>query len=601
MKDRDYCKLKTNGFTIMEVSIALGIFSIIAVSVIGSFLTFFPKAHDIRIEKELSDDLESIYNLIENKIKEADFVLEPLPASTSNRLILRYSESVRDPTIFSTVNNDLYLEEGAGQSYVRKKINANYFLVESLNFTNISNDPGSKDIKIDLKITFKKDNKSVESSQTYSSFPEDETIIVLVPPPVITFSASPDVIVEGDSSILVWSTQYADSCSASGGWKEAQNTSGTQIIKPTLTTTYILSCAGEGGSSVESVVVRVIPRLSVSCSASPNPALVNQPVTFTASASGGTGTYTYSWSGACTGSNSSCTKSFSSSGNYTATVQVSSGTQTVSTSCQIKINPLPPTLTFSADPTSIQKGESSTLIWSSSNTNFCVASGGWSGNKPVMGSQQVSPLYTTTYNLTCYGDNSEISRQVEVRVFIDQCIGEDCLCRPFIRCECIGIRCSDIEEPPPSDEPPPPGSGGGGGSVIGYTIISGSGKKIEDIRSKDTIYGFKEGHIINQTVEAVWSKEPSSLTIYRLKGDSFDLELTGNHLVWVNDAWLPARDIKVGDFLTILDSENSKLVLQKVTQISKRKIWVRTYTLKTDLGHYFAGGVMVKNAYYKKM
>jgi uncharacterized repeat protein (TIGR01451 family) len=70
--------------------------------------------------------------------------------------------------------------------------------------------------------------------------------------------------------------------------------------------------------------------LVVSTYAAPNPADLNQVVTFVANATGGTGSYTYSWTGACSGVSSPvCTKSFSEPGTYSATVTVTSGTQTV--------------------------------------------------------------------------------------------------------------------------------------------------------------------------------------------------------------------------------------------------------------------------------
>lgn len=581
-------RYNVGGFTLTEVSVALGIFSIIVIGVIGTFLAFLPKVQDVSIEKELSNDLEFIYNLIENKIKEADLIEEPILRTTSSKLILKYTDPTRNPTIFSAIDGDLYLEEGSGLSYTKKKINPDYFIVESVNFTNISGDFNDKDIKIDIKISFKKDNKTVESSQTYSSFPEGEAIIVTSSPPIISFSANPNIIIEGNNSTLTWTSQYADSCEASGGWTGQKPTSGTQKVNPTVTTTYILSCSGAGGSSVESVSVTVIPKLTVSCSVSPNPALVNQPVNFSAQASGGTGSYTYSWSGACTSTNKTCSKTFPEPNTYSATLTVTSGTQQVNTTCQVKVEALSPTLSFNANPQHILLGESSTLSWTSTNTNYCEASGGWSGVRPPVGETIVSPRKSTTYTLTCYGVRGNISKSVTVRVFY-----EGDFCRPFIRCECVDIPCDYI--------PPPGGGGGGGGSVIGYMIISGSNKHIEDLKSGDIIYGEKNSQIIKQKVEQVWSKEPSILTIYRIEGDDFAVELTGNHLVWVNGKWLPSRDIVRGDFLTILDSKNNKIKLSKVTNISKRKIWTRTYTLKTELGHYFAGKVMVKNSLALKM
>jgi hypothetical protein len=78
--------------------------------------------------------------------------------------------------------------------------------------------------------------------------------------------------------------------------------------------------------------------LNVSCSASPNPAQINQTISFVANVSGGVGPYSYSWSGACSGSSSNCFNSFNSIGTFTAnlTVQDSQGNSR-STQCSVNI------------------------------------------------------------------------------------------------------------------------------------------------------------------------------------------------------------------------------------------------------------------------
>ena len=78
--------------------------------------------------------------------------------------------------------------------------------------------------------------------------------------------------------------------------------------------------------------------LVVSCFATPNPAQTNQQVSFIASVSGGTGSYTYSWSGACAGTSQVCSNTFSEPGTKTATVSVTSGSQTTSSTCSAVVS-----------------------------------------------------------------------------------------------------------------------------------------------------------------------------------------------------------------------------------------------------------------------
>ena len=82
-------------------------------------------------------------------------------------------------------------------------------------------------------------------------------------------------------------------------------------------------------------------------------------------------------------------------------------------------NPPPtgqPTVTLAANPTSINSGQSSTLTWSSTNATSCTASGGWSGAKATSGTEQVTPVATGTYTLSCTGTAGSASQSATVTV-----------------------------------------------------------------------------------------------------------------------------------------------------------------------------------------
>lgn len=81
--------------------------------------------------------------------------------------------------------------------------------------------------------------------------------------PTITFTASPESITSGQTSILSWSSTNATSCASSGdgaswGWPSARYITGAQYT-PALTTTqtYTMSCTGAGGTTSKSVTVTV--------------------------------------------------------------------------------------------------------------------------------------------------------------------------------------------------------------------------------------------------------------------------------------------------------------------------------------------------------
>jgi alpha-tubulin suppressor-like RCC1 family protein len=81
-----------------------------------------------------------------------------------------------------------------------------------------------------------------------TSAPANVTVTV-APAPTVTLTAIPTSITSGSNSTLTWSSKNATSCAASGGWTGTEATNGTQSVSPIATTTYSLTCTGEGGTT----------------------------------------------------------------------------------------------------------------------------------------------------------------------------------------------------------------------------------------------------------------------------------------------------------------------------------------------------------------
>jgi len=142
------------------------------------------------------------------------------------------------------------------------------------------------------------------------------------------------------------------------------------------------------------------------------------------------------WSGAnvttCTASNTDSNRSWTgnksvsaSPSNFTLVNLAHSGTYTlscsgnkgsVSHSVIIIINPSTlPTVTLSANPTTVLSGGTSKLTWSGTNVTSCTASGGWTGSKATSGQISTGALSSTkTYTLTCTGANGSAAKSVVV-------------------------------------------------------------------------------------------------------------------------------------------------------------------------------------------
>ena len=77
------------------------------------------------------------------------------------------------------------------------------------------------------------------------------------PAPTATLSAFGRSIPNGQSSTLIWSSTNATTCSGTGF--SASGASGSLTVTPTATTTYAITCTGIGGSANQSVMVAVTP------------------------------------------------------------------------------------------------------------------------------------------------------------------------------------------------------------------------------------------------------------------------------------------------------------------------------------------------------
>ncbi len=77
------------------------------------------------------------------------------------------------------------------------------------------------------------------------------------PAPTLTFSVSVPSIKLGESAKLTWKSTNAGSCTAVKGWSGSKGIYGTQVAKPTGTTTYVLECTGPGGKVTKSATLAV--------------------------------------------------------------------------------------------------------------------------------------------------------------------------------------------------------------------------------------------------------------------------------------------------------------------------------------------------------
>jgi hypothetical protein len=89
----------------------------------------------------------------------------------------------------------------------------------------------------------------------------------------------------------------------------------------------------------------------------------------------------------------------------------------VSKSVSVSVTqPVAPTLTLSLGTTTVIKGQSSDLTWTTTNASSCTASGGWTGTKAINGIETMTPTASATYTLSCTGAGGSVSKSVAVSV-----------------------------------------------------------------------------------------------------------------------------------------------------------------------------------------
>ena len=242
------------------------------------------------------------------------------------------------------------------------------------------------------------------------------------PAPTLTLSASPTSVMAGESTTLTWSSTNADSCTASGGWSGTKETSGSESSGAlTGDVTFRLSCTGAGGTVERSVAVTVTPvsAPTVSLAASPDVVNAGGAATLNWSSENATScTASGGWSGAKNTSGSEATGALNQNTTFTLSCSGPGGTTSQSITVLLSNAPAPaPIVTLSANPAAIVAGETTTIVWSSTNASSCIASGGWSGARGPAGSEQFGSLVEdATFSLSCTGPGGADDASVTVAV-----------------------------------------------------------------------------------------------------------------------------------------------------------------------------------------
>ncbi len=251
------------------------------------------------------------------------------------------------------------------------------------------------------------------------------------PVPILTFTSADSEVLSGGSTTLSWSATDADGCTAGDAWGGSFGPTGTQSVGPLdATSTFTLTCTGAGGSTDASLMVAVTePQPAPAPEPAPEPTPVPAPtVALSASlaeiAVGGSTTLTWSatdadgcaagggWGGSLAASGSQVINAIQTSTSYSLTCSGAGGSASASTS--VTVVPAPSVALTSAEP-AVAAGGMTTLSWTSTYSDTCQATGGWSGARAPEGWETVGPIGgSTTFTMTCTGVGGTAVQMVSV-------------------------------------------------------------------------------------------------------------------------------------------------------------------------------------------
>ncbi|HSY51390.1 MAG TPA: hypothetical protein VLC46_21480 [Thermoanaerobaculia bacterium] len=233
---------------------------------------------------------------------------------------------------------------------------------------------------------------------------------------ITSFTANPTTVTSGSPSTLSWTTTGASVTSVSiDNGVGTQNANGSATVHPTVTTTYTLSAfttANASPPTKQTTVTVGQAAPAVTFTASPTTINSGQSLMLTWTTTNATSVSIDNGVGS-QATSGSVSVSPTSTTTYTLTANGPGG-QTQKTA-MVTVNVPAPTISFSASPTTVGSGQSSSLIWSTTNATSVTIDNGV-GSQPTSGSTSVNPTATTTYTLTANGPGGTSNAQATVTV-----------------------------------------------------------------------------------------------------------------------------------------------------------------------------------------
>jgi hypothetical protein len=232
---------------------------------------------------------------------------------------------------------------------------------------------------------------------------------------IVRFQASPDRIRTGQQSTIDWQVLNADTVSITSLGTVSGN--GSRNVSPTTTTQYTLTATNSAGSVTATTTIVVEeqpPAQFLACTVSPMNIMTGESATISW-ATANADTVTISGGIGAVPTSGSRVVSPTADTTYTLTATSPRGPVTCDVSVRVMAQGTAPRIiSFTANPTTITAGQSSTLSWNVENATAVEISG--IGEVAAQGTRSVSPTANTTYRLTARNQQGSVTADAAITV-----------------------------------------------------------------------------------------------------------------------------------------------------------------------------------------
>lgn len=233
------------------------------------------------------------------------------------------------------------------------------------------------------------------------------------PRPTGTFTTEDSVIKVGESSVLHWTSQYANKCTITPDVGEVDCAGGQVRVTPDQPSYYYLKLEGPGGTWTYSLYVNfVVPDVDIQAT----PETIKEGESTTLS-------WVFSNATSCSIDHGigevqlgqTLTVSPIATTTYKITAVGPGGTRSDAVTVNVIPKNPPPTTTITVNPGVIWNGDESTLAWNSEYADMVTIDQGI-GTVAPSGSRSITPVKDTTYTITATGPGGTATAQVRITV-----------------------------------------------------------------------------------------------------------------------------------------------------------------------------------------